>query len=88
MKPSQPDRGAVTVSIMSEYFPIFVKIISAINFFVFFSVTITTKQFEVVKVQSDVRIIDVVWCQMDFMMNNLARVDQTMRPTAFTQTTD
>ena len=73
---------------MSEYFPIFVEKISAINFFVFFSMTITTKQFEVVKVQSDVRIIDVVWCQMDFMMNNLARSDQTMRPTAFTQTTN
>lgn len=39
--PSQTERGAVTVSIMSEYFPIFVEKISAINFFVFFSMTIT-----------------------------------------------
>ena len=73
---------------MSEYFPIFVEKIPAINFFVFFSMTITTKQFEVVKVQSHIRIIDVLRCEMNLVMNDLTRVDQTMRPTAFTQTTD
>lgn len=73
---------------MSEYFPIFVEIISAINFFVFFSVAITAKQLKVIKVQSDVRIIDVLRCEMNLVVNDLTRSDQTVRPTAFTQTTD